>query len=62
MAARHQDEGAPELLGDLREDHERAALWTLADLSRPGGVAGHLLMLPAMAAAVLLRPHEYAHC
>jgi hypothetical protein len=23
---------------------------------------GHLLMLPAMAAAMLLRPHEYAHC
>jgi AcrR family transcriptional regulator len=39
VAARHQDEGAPELLGDLREDLERAALWTLADLSRPGGVA-----------------------
>ncbi|MGY1670254.1 hypothetical protein [Geodermatophilus sp. SYSU D00710] len=23
---------------------------------------GHVLMLPAMAAAMLLRPHEYAHC
>jgi hypothetical protein len=23
---------------------------------------GHLLMLPAMAGAMLLRPHEYAHC
>jgi len=23
---------------------------------------GHLLMLPAMAAAMVLRPHEYAHC
>ena len=23
---------------------------------------GHLLMLPAMAVALLLRPHEYAHC
>jgi hypothetical protein len=23
---------------------------------------GHLLMLPAMAAVLLLRPHEYAHC
>ena len=23
---------------------------------------GHLLMLPAMAAAMLLRPYEYAHC
>jgi hypothetical protein len=25
-------------------------------------VWGHVLMLPAMAAAMLLRPHEYAHC
>jgi hypothetical protein len=25
-------------------------------------LCGHLLMLPAMAAAMLLRPHEYAHC
>ncbi|MBD3008276.1 TetR/AcrR family transcriptional regulator [Streptomyces sp. 5-10] len=39
VAAQRQDEGAPELLGDLRKDLERAALWTLADLSRPGGVA-----------------------
>jgi hypothetical protein len=23
---------------------------------------GHVLMLVAMAAAMLLRPHEYAHC
>ena len=23
---------------------------------------GHVLMLPAMAAVMLLRPHEYAHC
>jgi hypothetical protein len=23
---------------------------------------GHLLMLPAMAAVMLLRPDEYAHC
>ncbi len=23
---------------------------------------GHVLMLPAMAGAMLLRPHEYAHC
>ena len=23
---------------------------------------GHVLMLPAMAVAMLLRPHEYAHC
>jgi AcrR family transcriptional regulator len=39
VAAQQQDEGAPELLGDLRKDLEQAALWTLADLSRPGGVA-----------------------
>jgi hypothetical protein len=25
-------------------------------------LSGHLLMLPAMAVAMLLRPHEYAHC
>ena len=25
-------------------------------------VAGHVLMLPAMAGAMLLRPHEYRHC
>ncbi|MEU2435413.1 TetR/AcrR family transcriptional regulator [Streptomyces rubradiris] len=39
VADRRQDEEAPELLGDLREDLERVAVWTLADLSRPGGVA-----------------------
>ncbi|MER6066717.1 TetR/AcrR family transcriptional regulator C-terminal ligand-binding domain-containing protein [Streptomyces sp. NPDC001792] len=39
VAAQRQDEGTPELLGDLRKDLERAALSTLADLSRPGGVA-----------------------
>ncbi|WP_411123533.1 TetR/AcrR family transcriptional regulator [Streptomyces sp. x-19] len=39
VAARHQDEEAPELVGDLRQDLERAAVWTLDDLSRPGGVA-----------------------
>ncbi|MEU8695193.1 TetR/AcrR family transcriptional regulator [Streptomyces sp. NPDC048665] len=39
VAAQHQDEGTPELLGDLRKDLERAAVWTLTDLSRPGGVA-----------------------
>jgi hypothetical protein len=25
-------------------------------------VAGHVLMLPAMAGVMLLRPHEYVHC
>lgn len=39
VADQRQDEEAPELLGDLREDLERAAVWTLTDLSRPGGVA-----------------------
>jgi AcrR family transcriptional regulator len=39
VAAQRQSEGTPELLGDLRKDLERAALWTLADLSQPGGVA-----------------------
>jgi AcrR family transcriptional regulator len=39
VAAQRQEEGAPELLGDLYKDLERAALWTLADLARPGGVA-----------------------
>ncbi|MEU3529261.1 TetR/AcrR family transcriptional regulator [Streptomyces sp. NPDC038707] len=39
VADRRQDEEAPELSGDLREDLERVAVWTLADLSRPGGVA-----------------------
>ncbi|MEU5418434.1 TetR/AcrR family transcriptional regulator [Streptomyces sp. NPDC020667] len=39
VAAHRQDEGTPELLGDLRKDLEQAALWTLTDLSRPGGVA-----------------------
>ncbi|MGW3266154.1 TetR-like C-terminal domain-containing protein [Streptomyces sp. NPDC001056] len=39
VAAQRQAEGTPELLGDLRKDLERAAVWTLTDLSRPGGVA-----------------------
>ncbi|MEU7304981.1 TetR/AcrR family transcriptional regulator [Streptomyces sp. NPDC007206] len=39
VAARLQDEETPELLGDLRQDLERVAVWTLTDLSRPGGVA-----------------------
>ncbi|PWI41616.1 TetR/AcrR family transcriptional regulator [Streptomyces sp. ICBB 8177] len=39
VATRRQGESAPELLGDLPEDLERVAVWTLQDLSRPGGVA-----------------------
>ncbi|SFW74591.1 TetR/AcrR family transcriptional regulator [Amycolatopsis australiensis] len=39
VAAQQHEEGAPELLGDLRGDLERTAVWTLADLTRPGGVA-----------------------
>ncbi|MEU4892072.1 TetR/AcrR family transcriptional regulator [Streptomyces sp. NPDC044780] len=39
VAARRQDEETPELLGDLRKDLEQVAVWTLTDLSRPGGVA-----------------------
>jgi AcrR family transcriptional regulator len=39
VAARRQEAETPELLGDLRRDLERVAEWTLADLSRPGGVA-----------------------
>ncbi|POX42394.1 TetR family transcriptional regulator [Streptomyces sp. Ru73] len=39
VAAQRKDEAAPELLGDLRADLEQAAVWTLTDLSRPGGVA-----------------------
>ncbi|WP_223767861.1 TetR/AcrR family transcriptional regulator [Streptomyces huiliensis] len=39
VATRRQGEETPELLGDLRRDLERVAVWTLSDLSRPGGVA-----------------------
>ncbi|MCK7622834.1 TetR/AcrR family transcriptional regulator [Streptomyces sp. RS10V-4] len=39
VAARRQDEETPELVGDLRQDLERVAVWTLRDLARPGGVA-----------------------
>ncbi|WP_331739609.1 TetR/AcrR family transcriptional regulator (plasmid) [Streptomyces sp. NBC_00015] len=39
VAAQRRQESTPELLGDLRKDLERAAVWSLADLSRPGGVA-----------------------
>jgi AcrR family transcriptional regulator len=39
IAAQRQDDGTPELLGDLRRDLEQVAVWTLNDLSRPGGVA-----------------------
>ncbi len=38
--AQHRGEvGAPPLLGDLRADLENQALWTLTELSRPGGIA-----------------------
>lgn len=39
VAAQRRQESTPELLGDLRKDLERAAVWSLTDLSRPGGVA-----------------------
>ncbi|UNZ20949.1 TetR/AcrR family transcriptional regulator [Streptomyces sp. 891-h] len=39
VATRQHDEETPELHGELREDLERVAVWTLNDLSRPGGVA-----------------------
>jgi AcrR family transcriptional regulator len=38
IAAR-QSESAPEPTGDLRADLAEHAAWTLADLSRPGGIA-----------------------
>lgn len=38
--AKHRgDAGAPPLVGDLRTDLENQAAWTLAELSRPGGIA-----------------------
>lgn len=38
--AKHRDDaGAPPLVGDLRADLENQAVWTLAELSRPGGIA-----------------------
>ncbi|MFJ3891007.1 TetR/AcrR family transcriptional regulator [Streptomyces rubrogriseus] len=38
--AQHRGEsGAPPLVGDLRTDLENQAAWTLAELSRPGGIA-----------------------
>ncbi|MFD7919013.1 TetR/AcrR family transcriptional regulator [Streptomyces sp. NPDC059740] len=38
--AEHRGEaGAPPLAGDLRADLENQAVWTLAELSRPGGIA-----------------------
>ncbi|MEU7647180.1 TetR/AcrR family transcriptional regulator [Streptomyces huasconensis] len=38
--ARHRgDAGAPPLVGNLRADLENQAVWTLAELSRPGGIA-----------------------
>ncbi len=38
IAAR-QSEAAPDCVGDLRADLTAHAAWTLADLSRPGGIA-----------------------
>ncbi|MFA3875557.1 TetR/AcrR family transcriptional regulator [Streptomyces sp. MMCC 100] len=38
--AQHRSEAdAPPLVGDLRTDLENQAVWTLAELSRPGGIA-----------------------
>ncbi|MCX3058220.1 TetR/AcrR family transcriptional regulator [Streptomyces beihaiensis] len=38
--AKHRgDVDAPPLVGDLRADLENQAVWTLAELSRPGGIA-----------------------
>lgn len=38
--AKHRgDAEAPPLIGDLRTDLENQALWTLTELSRPGGIA-----------------------
>ncbi|MFG3259955.1 TetR/AcrR family transcriptional regulator [Streptomyces sp. NPDC048172] len=39
IAEDHGDKGAPPLVGDLRTDLENQALWTLEELSRPGGIA-----------------------
>ncbi|WAL93144.1 TetR/AcrR family transcriptional regulator [Streptomyces sp. Je 1-369] len=39
IAQHRGDTGAPPLAGDLRTDLENQAVWTLAELSRPGGIA-----------------------
>ncbi|MBR7672712.1 TetR/AcrR family transcriptional regulator, partial [Streptomyces daliensis] len=39
VAQHRGDAGAPPLAGDLRTDLENQAVWTLAELSRPGGIA-----------------------
>ncbi|MEV1025554.1 TetR/AcrR family transcriptional regulator [Streptomyces sp. NPDC050264] len=39
IAKHRSDAGAPPLVGDLRTDLENQALWTLTELSRPGGIA-----------------------
>ncbi|MEU4794718.1 TetR/AcrR family transcriptional regulator [Streptomyces sp. NPDC023327] len=39
VAQHRGEDGAPPLLGDLRADLENQALWTLTELSRPGGIA-----------------------
>lgn len=39
VAEGRDDAGTPPLVGDLRADLERQTLWTLTELSRPGGIA-----------------------
>ncbi|MFI8998644.1 TetR/AcrR family transcriptional regulator [Streptomyces sp. NPDC053542] len=39
VAKHHGDADAPPLVGDLRTDLENQTLWTLTELSRPGGIA-----------------------
>ncbi|MBO8194720.1 TetR/AcrR family transcriptional regulator [Streptomyces oryzae] len=39
IAKQRGDADAPPLVGDLRTDLENQAVWTLAELSRPGGIA-----------------------
>ncbi|MEU6347406.1 TetR/AcrR family transcriptional regulator [Streptomyces sp. NPDC046977] len=39
IATQNAETDAPESVGDLRRDLENCAVWTLADLSRPGGIA-----------------------
>ncbi|MET9863296.1 TetR/AcrR family transcriptional regulator [Streptomyces smyrnaeus] len=39
VAQHRGDASAPPLVGDLRTDLENQAVWTLTELSRPGGIA-----------------------
>ncbi|MFD8324752.1 TetR/AcrR family transcriptional regulator [Streptomyces lydicus] len=39
VAQHRSDASTPPLVGDLRTDLENQAVWTLAELSRPGGIA-----------------------